>query len=170
MPLSRFLAILRLNKLKSFSLVELLVAIAITLILAGTIALSVKRIGKPSAKSEAERLASYLIGLTKKYGSIRKNFDIEFDSHNQLTQFSVWPAERKLRKLDTYKMKTGCTFEWEGRNLELKYRYDTNTFQRQGGTFIIRDSENRGYYVIIYPIGGRIRTSSTSPKDKQNPE
>ena len=154
MPLSQFLAILRLNKLKSFSLVELLVAIAITLILAGSI----------------ERLASYLIGLTKKYGSIRKNFDIEFDSHNQLTQFSVWPAEKKLRKLDTYKMKKGCTFEWEGRNLELKYRYDTNTFQRQGGTFIIRDSENRGYYVIIYPIGGRIRTSPSPPQNKQNPE
>ena len=149
-----------------FSLIELLIGITIMGIMAAVITVSANSL-RVTAKSEAERIAAYLIGLTHKYGSKRENFRIVLNDSN-VERGKAIVIERTDNRvyepiLDTFRLRNGCTFTNNTDTFE--YNHATNKFNHNGH-MTITDSKGEKYVVYIYQNGGRIRTSPNENEDE----
>lgn len=131
---------------KGFTLPELLVAMMIMLILAGTMTLS-PNIGRQSTKNEAERVAAKMKSLTQRADRIKGSFDVVIED-NELKV--TWHVEDAGKLNTTMQATTGC-------------KYSSNTFSNYSvlrypnSAIISVDTQPTGKYHI------EITGAGTSP-------
>ncbi len=150
-------------KRKGLLMVELMIALTIIAIMAGSVSMSFSRYGM-TAKREAERIFAKLNSLIRKADKTKTHFGIKLNSSKiNITWNSKYTNIWKKADLftETLNASNSCSYSWNAPGKELTYSYITNRFSQ--GTTIDVECKGEHYYIVIAAVGGRIRLSATHP-------
>ena len=152
------------NNKKGYTLIELLVTVLITAILAGAVTLN-SNIGQPTAKGVAEKIAASIHRVMTKAERIHDDFTIELRGDDI---WITWKSKGMFYQKDVYIINIPNGFSIERNNFtkSITYSSEDNTFDVEntfGTTFtVFRDNDKSHHYIVFYREG-RMRTSPTPP-------
>ena len=119
------------KKFHGFSLVELLVAVAIILVLAGGIILNINSM-KTTPKKEAERVAQFLMTEINKADKRRREIIFAFNSEDKKLEAKINSTSKVVGE-----MNAGTGFTYTFTPSEIKYNIDENKAIKPNDTRLV---------------------------------
>ena len=154
---------------KAFSLVELFITMLIIAIFASFITIDLTSQSQ-TAKQEAEKLAAFILDLTRKADRRHLDFTIQFESDQVYSYFGsdtgnkTYLLKENPDTTDTIILDPGFSIS-NNFNNSITYNSNENEFNGTGtGKIIItRDSDQTKYYIIFR--FGRVRVSENPDEE-----
>ena len=135
-------------KQRGFTLVELIIAMMIMAILAGSMTLS-SSTGRQTAKREAERLAAKLGSITIKANREHRTFTLKFNTNDNAKSFDInWDVAG--RDTETIIASSGCSYSpisGDNKKKISKFQYKPANFP-YGASVFIRNDEPSGHFHV----------------------
>lgn len=154
-------------KRRAFTMIELLVGIAVLAVLAGAFALSPK-IGRQTARREAERIYSLLNKYISRAERTHKNFKIVFTQADNYVTFFDIKDDNSNFLVERVNASPGCMFKttFNGNdNAGIGYSHVLNSFLWSFTIVVSRTDGGAPYYIMAYSPAGRLRMSNEPPEN-----